>query len=43
MTSNVGMKELMPKSCLVEVKKIGSIIFGSLDFEKKTSRLTTNT
>jgi len=31
MTSNVGIKELMPESCLVEVKKIEPTLFGSLD------------
>jgi len=36
MTSNVGIKKLMPKSCLVEVKKIESTLFGSLDSKKNS-------
>jgi len=34
MASNVGIKELMPKSYLVEIKKIKSTLFGSLDSKK---------
>jgi len=34
MTSNVEIKELIPKSYLVEVKKIESTLFGSLDSKK---------